>query len=310
MRTVSYALFENTEHHAAPVGHPERADKLSDVVRWLREDRPERLVPFRSERTEPVSPLLVHTPAYLEHVQATVAGGGWIDQDTYTTPASLFAYQTIIDTLCTAIDLACSGGSACSMVIGRPPGHHAESKKGMGFCLLNPIAVAAQYAISRTSAKRIAIVDFDVHHGNGTQEIFYDRSDILFASIHQYPFYPGTGHPLETGHGAGEDLTVNCPVPAGAGDEQFLAAFMQKIVPAVRSFSPDLILVSAGFDGHHLDPLVGLHLTGDSYFELGTHLHDLADQCCMGRIVSTLEGGYSPAGLADGLQHYLKGLAV
>lgn len=308
MHDIWYFADSHPVLHPAPAAHPESSDKLALVEQWLRSDVPVWLRQYEPVRHSRVVPTFVHRQNYVTRLEQCAASSEWLDPDTYTTPTSLLACQRISDALTTAIDLAVDQVASRSIIISRPPGHHAESSRGIGFCLQNHIAIAAQYAIREHRCSRVAIVDFDVHHGNGTQELFYDRSDVLYASIHQYPFYPGTGHSVETGHAGGEGFTVNCPVPAGSADDRFLVSFAQRIIPRIEEFSPELILVSAGFDAHHLDPLGGLALTGAAFHDIGRQLAGLADKTSGGKIVSLLEGGYSQEGLLDGLQNYLKGL--
>lgn len=179
----------------------------------------------------------------------------------------------------------------------------------MGFCLINNVAIAAQYAIDRKLAQRVVIVDFDVHHGNGTQDIFYDRDDVFYISTHEFPFYPGTGARSENGSGKGEGYTLNFPLNAGTGDEEILEIFEQDIVPALTTLAPDLLLVSAGFDAHKLDPLGGLNFSGKAYYQIACMLRHVGDYKCGGRLISILEGGYSPEGNKDAITNYIRGIA-
>ena len=191
----------------------------------------------------------------------------------------------------------------------RPPGHHAESGTAMGFCFFNNVAVAAEHLIRRHGLERVAIVDFDVHHGNGTQHLFEHRGDVLFASLHQYPFYPGTGGGDETGLGDGRGVTLNVPLAAGVGDDVFLAALEQQVLPALRSFAPQLLLISAGFDAWRDDPLGGLRVSVEGYRRIGEVLAAAAGEVCDGRSVSLLEGGYDLGRLGDLVERYLIGLS-
>ena len=181
----------------------------------------------------------------------------------------------------------------------RPPGHHAESNRVMGFCLFNNVAVAADWAIRNSTMEKVAIVDFDVHHGNGTQEIFYARSDVLYLSAHQYPFYPGTGHFNQLGEGQGEGFTVNFPLRAGAGNPFYRKVFSDLVLPIVRQFDPQLILVSAGYDAHKNDPLAGMNLDVEGFGQLVTLLNTLAQEVCEGQILFVLEGGYNLPALSE-----------
>ena len=190
----------------------------------------------------------------------------------------------------------------------RPPGHHALADRAMGFCLFNNVAIGARYAQQRHALSRILIVDWDVHHGNGTQAIFYDDPSVLYFSTHQYPFYPGTGARAETGRGAGAGFTINVPLPAGAGDAELIRAFQEELLPRALTFKPQLILISAGFDAHRDDPLAGLAVTEAGYAELTRIVRGIAEACCRGRIVSVLEGGYNLLALGRSVEAHLRTL--
>lgn len=251
--------------------------------------RPE--LPFTPATFEQMS--AVHDPRYLQAL-ATFSGqgGGWIDGDTYCGPDSLQTARLAAGAAVAAVDhaLDASGGRACAL--GRPPGHHATAGRGMGFCLINSVAVAAAHARAR-EVSRVAIFDWDVHHGNGTQDIFYERNDVLFASIHQFGhFYPGSGAADERGRGAGIGYTLNAPMDEGADDAAYLECFDTLFGPALVAFGPELILISAGFDAHASDPLGGMRLTEGGFGELTSRIIDVANACCDGRIVAVLEGGY------------------
>ena len=214
------------------------------------------------------------------------------------------------DASLSGVDTIMGAGPHAVFVLGRPPGHHALSHRAMGFCIFNNVAIAAQYALDHYGLARVAIVDFDVHHGNGTQAIFYDRDDVLFCSTHRSNFYPGTGYPEERGAGKGKGFTINRPMMAGDGDREILAAHTETFVPALNQFAPELLIVSAGFDAHVLDPLGGLSVTKGAYSEIGRILKQVADRHCHGRILSVLEGGYDPRGNLDSITSYLEGLAL
>ena len=236
---------------------------------------------------------LVHDKNYIERIEATKGRTVQLDPDTSTCPETWDAAL-----------LSAGGAIACvDHVMGeershgafafvRPPGHHAEFDHAMGFCFFNNVAIAAEHAIKKYGLTKVAILDFDVHHGNGTQSHFYDRGDVMFASTHRQPFYPGTGRPMENGKGEGKGMTLNIPLRAGDGDEEFTAAW-DRILPKVGDFSPELILVSAGFDAHESDPLGGLRVTTGSYRWLASQIIALSKKCCNGRVVFVLEGGYS-----------------
>jgi acetoin utilization deacetylase AcuC-like enzyme len=243
---------------------------------------------------------LVHSPAHIEHVeQAAKHAPSSLDSDTSVSMESyqiaLFAAGGVLQ----CVDQICSGLVRRVFAFVRPPGHHAERDAARGFCLFNNVAIAAAYARLKHKLERIAIVDFDVHHGNGTQSIFYNSSNILYISSHQYPFYPGSGNFNEVGRGAGKGYTLNFPLPRGAGDPNFVPIY-SKIIPVVLDqFSPQLILVSAGFDGHYKDPLGELSLTQTGYASAAGSLMAAAERVCNGKICFVLEGGYSLPALRD-----------
>ena len=273
-------------------GHAEHQGRLAQLKvpdAWPR-------VPLRSASDQEL--LAVHTPDHLRRIAAiTAVSGGMLDPDTYCTPDSESISRAAGGAL---VDLSLAvwrGEFANGLALMRPPGHHAESDRVMGFCLYNHVAVAAA-ALRKAGAARVAILDFDVHHGNGTQEIFYADPTVLFASSHQYPFYPGSGQADERGHGAGEGFTLNAPLEAGAGDAEFLAVWRDQLLPAVRDFAPQAILVSAGYDAHVADPLAGLQVTTEGFVELVAIILATAATTCGGKTVFTLEGGYDATALA------------
>jgi acetoin utilization deacetylase AcuC-like enzyme len=241
--------------------------------------------------------LRVHTEAHLHQLQAlAAAGGAWIDPDTLVAPDSLDAARRAAGAALAATGAVLAGEVRRAFALGRPPGHHATAGEAMGFCLLNSVAIAAAHA-RHLGAGRVAIVDWDVHHGNGTQDIFYKEGDVWYASIHQSPLYPGTGHRGETGAGPGAGATSNSPLPPGSGDAEWLAAFDADVAPFVERSRPDLILLSAGYDAHHDDPIGGCRVTDDGFAALVERTRTLADRLCDGRLVAVLEGGYDPAAL-------------
>jgi acetoin utilization deacetylase AcuC-like enzyme len=286
--------------HQTPPGHPERPERAEamDAVAASWRDRGTEIVAPRAATTEQLA--RVHDPRHLRRISDTALKSQQLDPDTYTSPESheiaLLAAGAAID----AVErvMAASHHTAVAMV--RPPGHHAERDRAMGFCLFNNVAVAAAHARAEGAAK-VAIVDYDVHHGNGTQHIFEADPAVLYISTHQFPYYPGTGAVDETGLEAGRGFTVNVPLEVGAVDEDYQVAFAQIVVPVLRQFEPDLILVSAGFDAHERDPLGGMRLSTAAFAAMTRDLRAVAEECCRGRIVSVTEGGYDLQALAASL---------
>lgn len=291
-------LFLN---HAVPAGHPERPERIEALLEKLEPLRQHQDVCWVTPKAAIENDLLdVHSAEHVERIRATAGQPRLaLDPDTYTGPDS---YQTALMAAGSGIELVAmlaEGRLDGGFVIGRPPGHHAERNRAMGFCLFNNVAVAAQAAVSRGWAKRVAIVDFDVHHGNGTQDIFYNRADVLYVSSHQYPFYPGTGRQDEVGSGKGEGFTVNLPLRAGRGDFFFSKLYEKLVAPILLEFEPDLILVSAGFDAHQDDPLGGMEVSAEGFVRLTQLLNDLSRKTGGGKILYLLEGGYSLHGLTQ-----------
>ena len=278
--------------HDSP-GHPENSGRLALV---------QAAAGMSSVALRPATDkelLAVHTAGHLQRMAAQgKAGFGMIDADTYCCAESeSVARRTaggLID-LCLGV---LGGTYANGLALVRPPGHHATAEQAMGFCLFNNVAVAAA-ALQSHGAGRVAIVDFDVHHGNGTQDIFYDDDTVLYLSSHQYPHYPGSGAASEKGHGKGQGFTLNHPLQTGSGDEEFLGAYCDNLLPALVDFEPDFILVSAGYDAHEQDPLAGLKVTTSGFTALTRLLVQEAKTVCQGRIVFALEGGYNPQALAQ-----------
>ena len=288
--------------HVTPAGHPERPERaqaLEALAASFKEQGGEVVEP-RSATDEDL--LRVHTQEHIDAIVATRGKATMIDEDTFTSPDSDDIARLAAGGVLTGIDRALDGPKGSrSLVLVRPPGHHAEADRAMGFCLYSNVAVGAAYARSRGCA-RVAIVDYDVHHGNGTQWIFYEDPTVLFVSSHQYPFYPGTGAASEKGRGAGHGFTLNIPLDAGAKDDEIERKYAAQVIPAVRNFKPDLLLISAGFDAHELDPLGQLRMTTEGFGRLTKTLIDLANEVCEGRAVLVTEGGYDLKALSDSLK--------
>lgn len=294
--------------HVTPVGHPEspeRAQVLEAVAAAFKEAGGEVIEP-RSATDADL--LRVHTQEHVDAVVATRGRATMIDEDTFTSPDSEAIARLAAGAAITGVDRVLDGprGSRALALV-RPPGHHAEADRAMGFCLYSNIAVGAAYARSR-GCERVAIVDYDVHHGNGTQWIFYEDPTVLFASSHQYPFYPGTGAASERGRGRGLGLTLNIPLAAGAQDAEIEQKYTTQVLPALREFKPDLLMVSAGFDAHEMDPLGQLRMTTEGFGLLTKMLVSAADELCEGRMVLVTEGGYDLKALGDSLNAVIAAL--
>jgi acetoin utilization deacetylase AcuC-like enzyme len=244
----------------------------------------------------------VHAPAHVALVERISArGGGFLDADTYLGPRSYEVALLAAGGVVELVRMVLTGRASNAIALVRPPGHHATYARGMGFCLFNNIAAGAQAALDEFGLQRVLVVDWDVHHGNGTQDIFYESPKVFFFSTHQYPYFPGTGSGAEKGAGTGRGATVNVPLPVGAGDAVFRRIFDEILVPRAEAFRPELILVSAGYDAHWNDPLAGLQLSLTGYWHMATTLVSLADRLCEGRLVVVLEGGYHLDVLAYGV---------
>jgi acetoin utilization deacetylase AcuC-like enzyme len=287
------------DHATGP--HPESPERIAALRSALRAagmfDDPERLVLAPDPATTEAI-LAVHSPQLVDLVRRAAYGGGaWLDPDTFVSPDSYEVARLATGGACRAVDAVLNGEAPRAFALVRPPGHHAEPGRAMGFCLFNNIAVAAEHAIDRFGLERVAIVDWDVHHGNGTQAAFWRDPRVFFISTHQFPFYPGTGAARERGEGAGDGYTLNLPLAAGADDAVYEQTFAEIVVPALRAFAPELILVSAGFDPHEDDPLAMMRVSTAGFGRLATMIADAARELCGGRLVLVLEGGYNLAAL-------------
>ncbi len=275
--------------------HLESARRLTAIMSHLESTgTTQKLTMLAPRPASPEELELIHTPEYIAYVRSKAeSGGGWLDPDTVVSHRSYDAASYAAGGLMVGVDAVMRGDVDSAFALVRPPGHHAVADRGMGFCLFNSVAIAARFAMKSSGLSRVLIVDFDVHHGNGTQDAFYADPQVLYFSTHEYPFYPGTGRMEETGTGDGEGTTVNVPLAAGWGDEELLRAFDEVLVPVARRFSPDLILVSAGFDAHWADHLAMMRATIRGFAGMTMILKKLADELCGGRLVLALEGGYS-----------------
>jgi acetoin utilization deacetylase AcuC-like enzyme len=304
-RATGVVVDRRYRDHRGPQGHPERPERLAAVERAIDAHRAELTwLPARPASDEEI--LRVHGPAHLAGIaEAARRAPGQLDPDTYVSQASFEVARLAAGG---AIDLAravASGRLHSGLAAVRPPGHHAEAGRPMGFCLFNNVAIAARALQAEDGVGRILIFDWDVHHGNGTQHSFDEDPSVLYASTHQFPYYPGTGAAGEIGHGRGAGFTLNIPLPAGCGDEIYLGAVQRLLVPVTREFHPDIILVSCGFDAHADDPLAAMQLSGAGFRALSAIVRGLAEDCCSGRVAFVLEGGYAPSGLYEGTQALL-----
>ncbi len=278
--------------------HPENAGRIAAIEAELhRQGLDAGRLDLATRPAGLAAILRVHDLAYLDEIEEiSLLGGGSLDADTIIRADSWEAALHAAGAAIAATDAVIDGRAECAFAIVRPPGHHAGPKRGMGFCLVNNIAVAAAHARSR-GLDRVLVLDWDVHHGNGTQDAFYDSDSVFLLSLHQHPLYPGTGAASERGAGAGEGFTLNLPLPAGLNDAAYLQIFDEFAAPVIRRFHPDLLLVSAGFDAHAADPLAGMNLTERGFSALASRAAAIAADLCEGRLVAVLEGGYDPLAL-------------
>jgi acetoin utilization deacetylase AcuC-like enzyme len=292
---------ERFAEHQTPPGHPEcpeRADVMDAVAAGWRSRGGEVVAPREASREQLAR---VHDPDYLRQIAETAGVAMALDPDTYTSPETYEIAKLAAGAAVDAVERVMSGRHTRALALVRPPGHHAERDRAMGFCFYNNVAVAAAHA--RTlGARRVAIIDYDVHHGNGTQHIFESDPSVLYCSIHQYPYYPGTGAASEIGEGDAAGSTVNVPLDAGATDADYQVVFNEVVLPLVGRFTPDLLLISAGFDAHERDPLGGMRLTTPAFAAMTMALQMAAEECCQGRVVAVTEGGYDFKALRESLE--------
>jgi acetoin utilization deacetylase AcuC-like enzyme len=293
MPRVGYVFDPLYLEHDVP-GHPESAGRLRSIMAHLEDSGVlGGLEPLEARDATLDDLNLVHGAILVDTVQRASGGGtNWLDPDTYVVAKSYEAGLRAAGGVLVAADAVVDGLLDAAFSLVRPPGHHATPVRAMGFCLLNNVAIAAAHLLERKGVERVAIVDFDVHHGNGTQDAFYRDGRVQYFSTHQYPFYPGTGDWPEIGDGPGRGSIINVPYPRGCGDEAYLVAYRDVCAPALRRFRPQFILVSAGFDAHFADPLAQMMVSVAGFYQIATLLRDLAAELCEGKIVFALEGGY------------------
>lgn len=301
--TFTIYSHPDCEQHITPPGHPERADRMPAVLNTLADIKADWVdAPLAAN-----APLLRAHPAEYVTKVTTAPKDGWtsLDPDTHISATSAPAIRRAAGANVAAVDLVMGGQAKGAFCATRPPGHHAERETAMGFCFLANASIAALHAVEAHGAKRVAIADFDVHHGNGTQDVFWDDPRVVFASSHQSPLYPGTGMEHETGAGNIHNATI----PPMGGSAEFRQVWNDRLLPAIDAHAPDLIIISAGFDAHTRDPLANLNVTDEDFAWITEKLCDLADKHAQGRVVSTLEGGYDLSGLATGATAHVEVLA-
>jgi acetoin utilization deacetylase AcuC-like enzyme len=301
---VSLTIFTSPHFadHLTPPGHPERVERF-EVMQVVASEFGKRGGHVESPRSVMDAEITrIHDADYLTSIKETAGRAVALDPDTFTSPGTFSAAYLAAGAAVTAVEHVLdsdAGTRALAMV--RPPGHHAERNRAMGFCLFNNIAIAAASARAR-GLSRVAVVDYDVHHGNGTQWSFYSDPSVLFISSHQYPYYPGTGAAGDVGSGAGAGFTVNLPLSAGATDADYELVYTRIALPILKQFRPELILISAGFDAHMNDPLAGMRVTSEYFGHLTAAIAAVADECCKGRLIAVTEGGYDLAALGESLR--------
>lgn len=296
--------------HDTGYGHPENANRISNTISYLKNTKLWNKISFKKPTNIPKEMVCkVHDNTYFEEIRSlSKKGGGFIDPDTVVSPKSYEAAIYAAGACITGIDEILAGNSKRAFCLVRPPGHHALPSRGMGFCLFNNVAIAAKYLQSKYNLKKILIIDWDVHHGNGTQNIFYEDPSVLYFSIHKYPYYPGTGNKNEKGNRDGTGYTINLPISGSIEPIEYINLFKDVINGAVKEFAPEFVIISAGFDAYKYDPIGGLGLDCSNFSELTEIVVQLAQECCNGHVLSCLEGGYNLADLPLCIEAHLNAL--
>ncbi len=307
--SVLVVSSERFAEHQTPPGHPESQERAAvmDAVAgdWHRGGG--QVVAPQGATREQLG--RVHDEDFLRRIDALAGQSAAVDPDTFTSPSTVAIARLAAGAAIQGVEYAMGAAGQRALALVRPPGHHAERGRAQGFCIYNNVAVAAEHA-KRLGARRVAVVDYDVHHGNGTEHIFFDDPTVLYVSVHQFPFYPGTGAATDIGTGAGRGFTVNVPLEVGATDNDYRVVFDNVVVPVVRQFTPDVVIVSAGFDAHHRDPLGGMRLTTEAFAAMTADLSAVADECCEGRLLAVTEGGYDVRAFGDSLAGVVRALAA
>jgi len=310
VRRIGLLFHPSCLAHDTGPGHPERPQRLQAILEHLQAtDLWPRLTVLEPPLADRTVLALVHPPRYIDHIERACRNGPTaLDPDTVASPGSWEAARRAAGAVTLAIDKVVDGALDAAFCAVRPPGHHALATRAMGFCLFNNVAIGARYAQQRHKLARALIVDWDVHHGNGTQAIFFEDPSVVYFSTHQVPCYPGTGAREDTGRWPGTACTINVPLPPSSGDAELLTAFREILVPKAEAFKPDLVLISAGFDAHRDDPLAALAVTEAGFAELTRVVRAIADTHCRGRLVSVLEGGYHLDALGRSVAAHLRAL--
>ena len=307
MLKTGFVFHQDYLKHLTGEGHPESPGRLKSLIDYLeRKKLLQKLEMIRPQNPSVEWVKKIHSEEYIELMESCCRNRlVMLDADTVVCPDSYKVALLAVGGVLSAVDEVAEKKVKNAFCAIRPPGHHAENKRAMGFCVFNNVAIGARYVQEKHKFKKILIVDWDAHHGNGTQKIFYEDPSVFYFSIHEYPFYPGTGAERDKGEKEGEGFTFNIPMCVGSGDSEYIEVFENIFYPVAVKFAPDFIFISAGFDGHQDDPLTNLNLTADGFKRITEVVCDLADECCEGRLVSVLEGGYSLRALSESVSTHL-----